>query len=82
MYNLLEEEYLKVMEVEATIGSHSSSEASIIELACSFVHRIAAKPRILPYTEMVKWILDSTDIRDRQFKTQGQEFTESLFHKF
>jgi len=28
---------------------------------------------------MVKWILDSVDIRNRQFKTQGQELTESLF---
>ena len=72
MYNLLEEENPRVMEVEATAGSHSSSEASLTKLACSFLHRIAARPKILPYTNMVKWILDSTDIKDRQFKTQGQ----------
>ena len=29
--------------------------------------------------DMVKWILDNVDIRNRQFKTQGQELTESLF---
>ena len=28
---------------------------------------------------MVKWILDSVDIRNRQFETQGQELTEILF---
>ena len=33
MYNLLEEENPKVMEVTATAGSHSSYEASITELA-------------------------------------------------
>ena len=65
MHNLLEEENPRVMEVEATAGSHNSSEASITELACSFLHRIAAKPKILPYTNLVKWILDNTDIRDR-----------------
>ena len=79
MYNILEEENPRVMEVEATAGSHSSSEVSITELACSFLCRIAARPKILPYTDMVKWILDSDDIRNRQFKTQGQELSESLF---
>ena len=62
MHNLLEEENPRVMEVVATAGSHGSSEASITELACSFIHRIAARPEILPYTDMVKWILDSADI--------------------
>jgi len=71
MYNLLEEENPRVMEVAATTGSNSSSEASIIELACSFLHRIVARPKILPYTDMVKWILEKIDIRNRHFKTQA-----------
>ena len=54
MYSLLEEEDPKVMEVTATAGSHGSSEASITDLACSFLHRIAARPKILPYTDMIK----------------------------
>ena len=65
MYNLLEEENPRVMEVVATAGSQSSSETSLTELACSFLHRIAARPKILPYTDMVKWILDNVDIRNR-----------------
>ena len=56
------------MEVEATLGSNSSSEASLIEIACSFLHRIVARPKILQYTDMVKWILESVDIRNRQCK--------------
>jgi len=75
MYSLLEEENPRVMEVETTAGSHSSSEVSITELACSFLHRIVARPKILPYME----VPDSTHITNRQFKTQGQELTESLF---
>ena len=54
MYSLLEEEDPKVMEVTATAGSHESFEASITDLACSFLHRIVARPKILPYTDMVK----------------------------
>jgi len=72
MYNLLEEEDPNVMEVTATAGSHRSSEPSITNIACSFLHKIAVRPKILPYTDMVKWILDSVDITNRQFKTQRQ----------
>ena len=54
MYSLLEEEYPKVMEVTATAGSNRSSEVSITELACSFLHKIAVTPKILPYMDMVK----------------------------
>ena len=72
MYSLLDEENPKMMEVTATAGSHGSFEVSIIELACSFLHRIAARPKIIPYMDMVKWVLDSVDITKIQFKTQGQ----------
>ena len=71
MYNLLEEDNPRVMEVTATASSHGSSDASITELACSFLHRIAVRPRILPYTDMVKWVLDNTDITNKQFKAHG-----------
>ena len=79
MYSLFEEENPKMMEVTATAGSHRSFEVSIIDLACSFLHGIVARPKILPYTDMVKWVLDSADITNRQFKTQCQQLTESLF---
>ena len=76
---MLEEENPRVMEVVATAGSNGSSESSLTELSYSFFHRIAERPKILPYTDMVKWILDSADIRNRQLKTQGQELMELLF---
>lgn len=72
MYNMLEEENPRVMEVTTVVGSQSSSEASLTELACSFLHRIGARPKILPCTDMVKWILDSVEIKNRQFKIHGQ----------
>ena len=78
MYNLLEEENPVVLKVAATTGSSNTLEATLKELACSFLHRIAARPRILPYTDMVKWVLDSTDISDRQFRTPTQELIGSF----
>lgn len=73
MYNSLEEENPRVMEVTTIVGSNSSFESFIIDLACSFLHWIEARPKILPYMDMVKWTLDTVDIRNRQFKTQGKE---------
>lgn len=72
MYNLLEEENHEVMEFTTIADSWSPCEASLIELACSFLHWIVARPKILPYTDMVKWILDSAEIGNRQFKIHGQ----------
>ena len=66
------------MKVVATTGSSNTSEATLKELACSFLHRIAARPRILPYTDMVRWVLDSTDISDIQFRTPAQELIGSF----
>ena len=65
MHSLLEEENPRVMEVTTTADSCRSSKVLIIELECSFLHQIAARPNILPYTDMVKWILDSADITDK-----------------
>jgi len=79
MYNLLEKENPKVMGVTTTAGSQNSFEALVADLACSFLYQLATRPKIIPYTDMVKWVLDNADIKNRQFKTQGQELSESLF---
>jgi len=65
MYRLLEEENPKVMKVTDIADSQGSSEASLEELGCSFLHQIAARPKILPYTDMIKWILDSAEMKNR-----------------
>ena len=78
MYSLLEEENPRVMEVTAITDVHGSSEASLIELACSFLHRIAARPKILPYTDMVKWVIDNADRMDKKFRMWNQEVIGSF----
>lgn len=54
MYRLLEGENLRVMEVTVTADGRRSSEASLTELACSFLHCVAVRPKILPYLDIVK----------------------------
>ena len=78
MYRLLEEGNPRVMKVIVVASSQRSSEASLEELACSFLHRIAAKPKILPYTDMIKWILDNAEMNNRQFKVQGHGLIRSF----
>ena len=73
IYNILEEEELRLLETNITVDGRDSSNASIFEMACSFLHRIATRPKIIPYTYMVKWVIDEVDISDREFKTRSQE---------
>lgn len=65
-------------EVIVTADGHGSSKASLTELACSFLHCVIARPKILPYMDMVKWVIDHADISDRQFKTSNQEVMGSF----
>lgn len=71
-YRLLEEDNPRIMKVTAITGSQRPSEASLEELACSFLHQIAARHKIIPYTDIIKWILDNANMDNRQFKIQGQ----------
>lgn len=48
--------------IKATTDGLVSSDASFFETTCSFLHRIAARPKIIPYTDMVKWIIDQVDV--------------------
>ena len=62
MYNILEEEQPRIMETKITVDRRDSSDASMIEIACSFLHHIATHPKIIPYTNMVKWVIDEANI--------------------
>ena len=55
MYNLLEEEKPRPLETEETVDAEESSDASYFEATCSFLDRIATRPKLLPYIDMVKW---------------------------
>jgi len=65
MYDLLEEEKPRCLVKKATTNVNISSDASFFTTTCSFLHRITARPKIIPYTDMVQWIIDMVDVSNR-----------------
>ena len=53
-YNLLEAEQPKVTVIEASVDVLKKSDATLKDLANSFLHRIAAREQVLPYTDVVR----------------------------
>jgi len=69
-YNLIEAEEPEVTTVEATVDTTQKTEGTLKDLADSFLHRIAAREQILPYTDVVRWAIEELPITDRTFCTR------------
>lgn len=41
MYNILEKEQLRIMETKIIVDGRDSSDTSMLEMTCSFLHHIA-----------------------------------------
>ena len=65
MYNILEEVQPRILEEKIIVDGHDSLDASMLETTRSFLRHIATRPKIIPYTNMVKWVIDEADISDR-----------------
>ena len=75
IYNLLEAEEPEELKVEATRYSTSKSENTLKELAYSYLHKIAAHPKVFPYNDVVRWIVESIATTDRTLSTtEGKVF--------
>ena len=63
VYNLLEKLDPKVTVEKASVpdedSSDSDSDINERTLANSFLHRIAARASIMPYYDVVRWVIDS-----------------------
>lgn len=69
IYNLIEAEEPDETEEQATAGSTSKSEASLKDLADAFLHRIVAREKILPYIDVVRWVVEEILVSNRTFYT-------------
>ncbi len=69
-YNLIEAEGPMMTVVQASADSTRKSDANLKDLANSFLHRIAAREQILPYTDVVRWAIQEILITDRTFSTK------------
>jgi len=69
IYNLIEAEEPEVTTVQATTDSTRKSDATLKDLGDSYLHRIAAREQILPYTDVVRWEIEEVRITNRTFCT-------------
>jgi len=69
IYNLIEAEERVEVSKEATANSTNKSEASLKYLADSYLHRIATREKILPYTDVVRWVVEEIPVSNRMFCT-------------
>jgi len=58
MYNILEEDQLRILETKVIVDGCDSSDASMFEITCSFLHCITTLPKIILYIDMVRWVID------------------------
>lgn len=88
IYQLLESEGPKVIQRVSITNTTSSFESSNYEFDNSFLHRIVARLKILPYTNMVKWIIENINIIDNTFLTSRKtgigsftvEYLKKMYH--
>ena len=69
IYNLIEAKDLEELSESATSDSTNKSEGTLKELACSYLHRIATRAKIMPYTDVVRWVVEKIPVSDRTFCT-------------
>ena len=67
IYNLVEAEEPQQTTVQATAGSSQKSDATMKDLVDSYLHRVAAREKILPYTDVVRWAIEEIPITNRIF---------------
>jgi len=60
----------KVTQRKITIDDSAPVlNTTYIDVANSFLERITARPKIIPYTDMVPWIVDNLSITERKIMT-------------
>jgi len=67
IYALLEAEDPMEIEEEATLDGTNKTESMLNDLASSIFHKITAQAKVLPYNDLVRWVIKSTNIMDRDF---------------
>lgn len=80
IYKLFEDEDLRIILKQAATTDDSLPCNIDIhnDVANSFLHRIAAHTKILPYTDMVRLVVDHLDIMDKKFITLKKKIIGSF----
>jgi len=63
----------KIIVLRAIARSIKPSGPQCRNASCSFLHRIGEIAKILPYIDMIRWVVENLIIEDRQFKNSRME---------
>lgn len=80
-YNVLEEEQPRILETKVTIDRCDSSYASMSKTTCSFLHHIVSCLKIIPYIDMVKWLLMKSTSQTENSRQEAKRLWDLLCHK-
>ena len=74
IYQLFEKEKLQVILDRKYVADDNlfNDSESWTDTTNYFLDRIASRPKMIPYTDLVKWVLENVDIRDRKFVTRSR----------
>ena len=78
IYNRLEDKRPKITVIKATNDSIKPSVVQFKDAASSFLHRIGARAKILPYTDMIRWVVENLNIEDMKFRNSKMELMGSF----
>jgi len=69
IYNFMEVEDPKEIEEETTRYGTDKLENTLKDLDYSYLHRIEARTKVLPYNDVVRWVIESINITYKTFFT-------------
>lgn len=69
IYALLEAENPTKIEEEVTTDATDQTKKTLSDLASSFLHRITTRAKVLPYNDLVGWVIESINITYKAFFT-------------
>jgi len=78
IYNRLEDERHKITVTKAIVDSIKPYGVQFKDVDFSFLHRIGSRAKIIPYTNMIRWVVENLNIEDRQFKNSKMELMGSF----
>ena len=68
MHKFFEDEKPRVIIRVATTDASVPLDLTYFNVACSFIHKVTTRAKILPYKDMVKWVIYHLNIEDITFK--------------
>lgn len=78
IYNRIEDKHPKIIVIEAKNESIKLLGVQFKHISYSFLHKIGARAKILPYTHMIRWVVENLSIEDMQFMKSKMELMGSF----